>query len=92
MTKCCGKDRDTMFCPECGSQLRDAFSLCGLLRHCHTTANAAEKGAATREHRDEGLSGDMARRYIKSGRRTAAKWRSWADQLERLLDAGGGKD
>jgi hypothetical protein len=77
MTKCCGKDRDTMFCSECGSQLREGSTLLKLLAHCRVNARRQKT-----ESEEQGLH----HRLKASSLRSWSKWRTWADELEKLLD------
>ncbi len=69
---CCGIPRDSRFCPECGKQLREHKSLHGLLRHCRKSQERYESKS--------GLNGT-------DNPHNAAKWGTWADELEQLLKA-----
>lgn len=60
--KCCGQERTTKFCPDCGKSMMG--SLGSLLRHAQVNARCKDRSESAR-----------------------AKWRTWADELEKAIAA-----
>ena len=77
---CCGKKRDTKFCPDCGGRLSASYTLNDLLNHCRKQAETQTKSLATRKYGDD--------RYRARYLATIGKWELWAKQLAELLESG----
>jgi len=96
MAECCGKERDTLFCPDCGRKIAAASTpLLWLLSHCRRIARAKRKSAERNEAWAEKEEGKEARRiYMERYQRTAARhreigtaWEERADALAALIEA-----
>jgi hypothetical protein len=72
---CCGQNRASTFCPECGRKLRKVGTLKSLLAHLRRQQHLAEL-RADRRPQVVGLAD------------TLAKWKSWGDALERVMGGG----
>jgi hypothetical protein len=87
---CCGEDRNTPFCPQCGNQLitNDLWSL---LRHIRSTIKSRERSIKTEEKQIKHWNGDddekeEAIRMVRiQGEKTIEKWKSWECSLIKLL-------
>lgn len=77
MKTCCGEERTTRYCPDCGTYLRDEFAedLCGLLEHCHR--RYTEKHSQAWGTKKEPTSGQIV---------ACDKWRSWYRLLAEKLN------
>ena len=94
MTKrtCCD-GRDTPYCPECGGEVFAGSSLLLLLKHVESHAVDYENRLALHQGvidrwptgKDEELR-KKRKATIHKINRTASKWRTWATELEALLD------
>ncbi len=80
---CCGEERDSRFCPDCGKQLREASPLGSLLVYLRAQTAARSTRLAN---------------YVENGappkRQTRCefnrdKWKSWVAALESLLKETG---
>lgn len=82
---CCGEERETAFCPDCGKSLRGCLTT--LLTYCRNH----EKTLKTHVDRltADAQSGKRGGRLAETNRRHA-KWKDWADALEALLKKKGG--
>jgi hypothetical protein len=94
MVTCCGQDRASRFCPECGKKLQD-HPLDSLLSHAREVLKVQETRAANlRKKIAWQAENPDARRYrpdvceedLIAPERLAAKWRAWAEALEAVLD------
>jgi Zn-finger nucleic acid-binding protein len=87
-TECCGKPRDTPFCPRCGGRLAGASQLDDLLKHCRATAARLrrEHGKWTR-YAEDSFNGDFC--LENAGKRLARSevWEARGDALARLMAA-----
>lgn len=86
---CCGEDRATKFCPECGNNL-SLDPINALIAQCRATAKARQTEAekqARRAASPEYLYKTLAKGRSEAALAQAAKWRSWADAVEALLKA-----
>lgn len=79
--ECCGENRSTNFCPDCGKQLRDPNPLREILKHCKqqaikclTELQYMRDKYPDREHR------------IRSINKRLEKWERWAGALEMLVE------
>jgi len=86
--KCCGQERTTRFCPECGTRVQETHDLYGLLGYCRGKASGANKSAET--NRMQGGYGAPDIEYQERQERIAKKWTTWADELERLMNQAKG--
>lgn len=79
---CCGRNRHTKFCPECGKSITSG-PLSGLVTHLLTVVGQKKKFV----ERAKGwpVSESQARR-IAEGEKSAAKYQAWADELQRMID------
>jgi hypothetical protein len=69
MPACCGEERATAFCPDCGKRLAvDART--GLVAHCRRQVEQWQRCV------DEPDIGD---RHLTSAKKNLAKWQSWLD-------------
>jgi hypothetical protein len=81
MAKCCGRERETAYCPDCGGKLtRQAPPLLALLAHVRKTAANHAKLAAEREA--DAPAGDP---WAQRKRSVADRWQAWADALADAL-------
>lgn len=89
--ECCGQDRTTKFCCECGTPV-GLSPLGELLRHCRTavkmkqsTANGYREDTKTIGRSDFSI----VRCKLAADRadNNAGKWQSWADELEKAIAA-----
>ena len=78
--QCCGQDRTSKFCPDCGSQLSDS-SLFTLLAYVRQRQKIITKNIQNGMNRDS----------VASARKIA-KWQAWADELEKAIVALEEKD
>lgn len=87
MPNCCGEDRNTPFCPECGEPLANKDVL-QLLKHCRNQAKSRNKllGRHLKSLQDSDKLDDeeKSRREVSAGIRLG-KWQRWTDALEELL-------
>lgn len=68
---CCSENRETPYCPMCGTSLRKA-DLSGLLRHVKSQVQRNESHC-------------VRWRNSLSGKRTTYKWRCWSNGLEAMM-------
>jgi hypothetical protein len=83
---CCGKKRNTKFCPDCGCRLTN--SLVGLLKHVEGKAELVRKryeGVKQRSLSDR----PKWETSLPSLLKTVEKWESWRDLLAKLLESRG---
>jgi NMD protein affecting ribosome stability and mRNA decay len=75
---CCGQNRTTRFCPECGKPTKNA--LIGLLDHCRPQLEYCKTRLAHAGAKDS------------TCKRQAAvdKWQGWVDALEKAISEGDG--
>jgi hypothetical protein len=73
---CCGKERATQYCPDCGTCL-DQSPLYTLLVHC--------------KQRLQNLEALEARRVGRTKAETIKKWRAWTDAVEKAIEAAKSK-
>jgi hypothetical protein len=76
MVQCCGAERLTHYCADCGKRLYQDDGLFGLLVHCEKTARIMETRSTNARWGKE-----QAAKDEKDGRR----WRAWATDLLALL-------
>jgi hypothetical protein len=85
---CCGAQRDSRFCPNCGSVVAPGHSvLYGLLEHLQKTAEdmATRSSRMAASHQRGGTTSAVGGQ-AKYQARAASKWASWAAALKDLLD------
>lgn len=91
--KCCGKDRKTRFCPQCGKRLAE-HNLGSLVTHCQSRLaqlrkeqlrweNAADK----HDEQTDAKRVDRIDRHIESAKRTIVKWEVWVNELEGIIES-----
>lgn len=81
---CCGEERATLYCGDCGKRLR--FSpIEGLLSH--TMVISRQKRALF-----DRMNATKNPRLLERPRATLAKWESWHDALKTLIEESGGKE
>lgn len=78
--RCCGKLRDSKYCPECGKRL-GVGPLGRLLDHLKSRATSYEKEATTIAART-----DIDQSVKDRVHNHAAKWREWVNAMEELLN------
>lgn len=81
--KCCGQERTTRFCPECGKPTNNP--LFTLLAHCKPHLDQAKTRLAwtisqNREHDEFRIAKQQA---------SVDKWQEWMDALERAIQGDG---
>lgn len=90
---CCGRERTSRYCPECGEKLQE-HPLDSLLAHArevirvHETkaANLRRKIAWQAENPDaKRYRPDVSEEDLIAPERLAAKWRTWAAAVEALM-------
>ena len=90
---CCGEDRNTPFCSECGKQLATkAMGIAGLLAHLRRTIDVHNKRLKAQELHMRCLqkeANEKAWEYQEKRRerrqRTLAKWQTWHKALIDLI-------
>jgi hypothetical protein len=91
--ECCGRARESAYCPDCGRTLAAATPIMGLLAFVRTTTRA-HATRAEHERRSVGCNGgdrdEEYRRRAEQYDRTVEKWQSWAAALEELIARAGG--
>lgn len=95
---CCGEERQTRFCPECGAKVREPHPLDGLLTYCRQKASHYRRDQrliAQSQGTAEALGDDVRReslaRRMATAERQLARWGPWAEALAALILAGGEK-
>lgn len=80
MNTCCGQDRTTPYCPMCGKQLvlPPAEELLAYVRFMGVNAEREREKVEKARYRDGG-------ERLKQATENAAKWKRWADALEKLI-------
>lgn len=84
MTNCCGEDRNTPFCPMCGSR-QHSPGLESLLGHCRHNLKMQINHIKRHEARaseDPDLYEPIDLRSLQ----VRNKWQSWVDLLEKVLE------
>jgi len=91
---CCGRERMTAYCPDCGKALDYRGVLGGLLDHIAARVRQHKNRVAfwqarVAEHKysDEGLV--RVKRCVAAEQHVLAKWRSWDAALKKLLECAG---
>ncbi len=84
--ECCGSERATPFCPECGKRIRNIHSIYGLLEHCQLRLQILKSGL----NRSKLANPDLPQGSRGSIKRTDKqmsinKWENWVDELTKLL-------
>lgn len=73
--RCCNKDQNTRFCPDCGKKLYGTSVLVDLLFHCKN-----QEGKYTRMSQERADA-----RLAAKDTKLAEKWGMWAKALNELL-------
>lgn len=96
MTTCCGTERDTHYCPDCGKKLI-SDPILELLDHVDKTAGAVRiqyESWMERLHNGTEVQRENARINPKK-LETVKKWEAWRDALQDalapLVERGGGQ-
>jgi hypothetical protein len=87
-TECCGANRETPFCPDCGADLRKRNPLGSLLVYLKAQVKAQYSLANTSRRKAEiRYDAERARleRLAGKAEKNALKWQTWAQALEGLL-------
>lgn len=90
LVKCCGKLRETPFCPICGEKL-DTDPLYGLLAHCrtiHKRVVSDRKGweANIAESKARNMSSTYAEARLAKSEQACAKYDAWISRLKEVLN------
>ena len=72
--ECRGQERDSLYCPNCGSPIVGETPLGGLLLHPRTARRFADANTTVGDEHDP----EHAREY-------ADKWRSWIDAVRAVI-------
>ena len=98
MGECCGKRRESRFCPECGMELHVDDPIFGLLNHVATTVRGREmtaatvagilKGYSSRSNVDERCKEQRADQLDRLNV-VIKKWGEWERALRELIARGG---
>lgn len=87
--ECCGQERRTRFCADCGSPLK-AHGLYTLLLHCNAKLgvirNRAVRLRKWADRQDDADDRERALRAERSMNKHVAKWQGWVDAIEKALD------
>jgi hypothetical protein len=92
MPKCCGRNRDSRFCPDCGKKLGDDNGLQGQQAHCrkterHHRALARNRARDIERAKSKGEETPDWWHNVKDGAETTAnRWKAWGDGLANLID------
>lgn len=84
---CCGQDRTTPFCPDCGEPVA-ANPLVTLLRHVRSHVESQATRIASEEAASEANlhgNGDWHQRNADRVRKAQGKWCVWAVELEKAI-------
>jgi transcription elongation GreA/GreB family factor len=93
---CCGEDRHSRFCPECGGPLAGNAVLIGLLKYCQARVRQFQELLERRQHvlereRDEGQGPGSTVDYhdresrVRKTRKTLDEWKARVGALEQIL-------
>ena len=85
---CCGAERTTPFCPQCGRQLKnnllwDLLALCRKNEKAHRTRSATKQ----RKYQHDPEKGKRDLMESEDNTRFAEKWKAWGDALAALLES-----
>lgn len=78
--ECCGQDRMTKFCPDCGTPLT-GDPLVALMQYVNMHARHQQDRVVKAERVPDD------KYEIRLAKRNAAKWQAWADELEKAIAA-----
>ena len=87
MASCCGEERTSKFCPECGSKIADA-PLQQIVKYCKHWAEHHE-ARKQRYHETIAYKNDDDRKKksrLERYEKLASRWREWADAIEAVLN------
>ncbi len=92
MSKCCGEQRNTAYCPDCGAKI-DETDLASLLRYCRSTLKVIRGSLEMARKRTEREAGSEARRKkrIAAYEKTVEKWSKWIVALEAAIKREAGE-
>jgi len=89
--KCCGQERTTRFCPECGRFVANEHSLNGLLAMLRKRIGTSTKTATF--HRTAVNEGSSEHESLaRRAENDVAKWTAWADALQKRIEGDGTPD
>lgn len=84
---CCGKNRKSKFCPECGRVIITSGPLGELVVHLLTIVGQKKKEAAKiKQWFDNNDGKERRNRRFETCEKTVAKYQEWADELQKLLN------
>ena len=89
MPECCGEERQSKYCPECGKLLYKKGSLTSLAKHCRDIEKVHERGIRAIQFcakQAKTLDTDHVKYQIDLANKRRDKWKSWADQLEAIIN------
>lgn len=94
--QCCGKERTTTFCPDCGKQMKHEPPLHELRKYCRERQEKAvaslskhkiESEEMLKRKNGDTLDYDVRRtvRVVENDEKTVLKWDRWIDALDAIL-------
>ena len=88
--QCCGKERTTKFCPDCGKPTCDPW-LSSLLAHLKRRADEERKRyqAICKSHESLGKTDEDDTKWLDQAKARADKWASWHAVLVDLIEKSG---
>lgn len=87
--QCCGQDRTTKFCADCGRNMKTGHVLADLLSYVLEQIARMSSGMSRDELRaqtDESFA-EWHNNSVARCRTQLARWRAWADELEKAIVA-----
>ena len=88
---CCGQERNSLYCPDCGSPIVDESPLGSLLlylmkakRKAEAQARGARQFAEQARKPDEPVHSRHASEIVKK-EAFVRKWKTWADELRKII-------
>lgn len=86
--KCCGQERTSKFCPECGKKLE--HPLCALYRHLDNVVKIDDAKLQTvkKDTKARDANPEIHKRRIARIEKTLAKWVSWRDAVRNAIGEG----
>lgn len=85
---CCGKNRHTKFCPECGRSIVTGATgpLVSLISHLATIVGQ-NKSRIQYLSEDPHVNPDRNSRVVARCQKTIDKYQSWIDEVQKLLES-----
>ncbi len=85
MGQCCGRECKTAYCPHCGKQFSDPNPLAALREHLRKNVKQANQTLSHAKRHAEIDTSERAAAYAKSSEVVCAKWQSWLDAIDQVL-------